>query len=136
MTERSDTGRVLQMLANGKVSVEEAQALLDKLNAPTPPTPPSPPVQTTNKKPKLLHVEVRGEDTESVSIKVPLKLLRLAGTFPGNLPNGVNAHLEGAGINLANMNELSDEEFYEAFADLSIDVDVPDEKTYVRVYCQ
>lgn len=137
MTSEKDTQQVLQMLADGKITVEEAHRLLDKLSEPPVPTPP----QTlgtpgTKREPKVLHIDVSEQDNNVVSVKVPLKLIKLGVGLPEEIPGGVKTKLSSKGINLDRINELSDTDFYEAFSDLSIDIDDPDDKSKVRIYCK
>ncbi len=79
--------RVLEMLAAGKVSVAEAERLLDALEAPAA-------VPRTG---RLLRVWVRGKDGEGVKLHLPLTLARVALEF---LPAEHRALLEKEGIDL------------------------------------
>lgn len=135
MTSEKDTQQVLQMLADGKITVEEAHRLLDKLSEPPVPTPPQTPgTPTTKREPKVLHIDVIEDDNNVVSVKVPLKLIKLGVGLPEEMPGGVKTQLSSKGINLDRINELSDSDFYDAFSDLSIDIDDDNEK--VRIYCE
>lgn len=138
MTSENETQQVLQMLADGKITVEEAHKLLDKLAdaLPVPVPPQTPQTPDAKAEPKVLHIDVSENDHDVVSVKVPLKLLKLGVGLPENMPEGVTTKLSSKGINLERISELSDSEFYEAFCDLSIDVDDPDDNSKVRIYCK
>ena len=138
MTSQNETQQVLQMLADGKITVDEAHKLLDKLSSGPPvPVPPQTP-QTPSAKagPRTMHIDVREKDSNVVSIAVPLKLLKLGIGLPEHMPGGVKTKLSSQGINLDQISNLSDSEFYEAFSDLSINVDDPDDNSKVRIYCE
>ena len=136
MSSETETQQVLQMLSDGKISVDEAHKLLDKLHVSTPTPPPTPNVPSTRHLPKMLRIDVSEEDNNVVNIKVPLKLLKLGVGLPDDLPGGVKSHLSSAGISLDNIGNLSDSEFLEAFEDLSVDVHDADDNTTVRIYCE
>lgn len=138
MTSEKDTQQVLQMLADGKITVEEAHQLLDKLSTTVPvPTPPQTPgTPRTKREPKVLHIDVSEDDNNVVSVKVPLKLIKLGVGLPEEIPGGVKTKLSSKGINLDRINELSDDDFYDAFSDLAIDIDDPEDKSKVRIYCE
>ena len=130
--------QVLQMVADGKVSVEEGERLLEALKAPK------------NEKaaedvkavriPKFLHVVV-DDNKQKVNVKVPVKLIRAGMKFtaliPDNAKGDVEKHLSDKGIDL-DFNRLKPEdvdEFIQALAELQVDVD-DGEKATVRVYCE
>ena len=138
MASQNETQQVLQMLADGKLSVEEAYKLLDKLSSkPSVPAPPqTPPTPEPKSIPRSLHIDVSEQNNNVVSIKVPLKLLKLGVGLPEDIPGGVKTKLSSKGINLDRISELNDSEFYEAFSGLSIDVDDPDDNEKVRIYCK
>ena len=133
MTPTKETHQVLQLLADGKITVEEAHSLLDRLPHSDPAGPQNPDIPMPRKKPMLMHIDVSEGDNNVVNVKVPLKLLKLAG-IPENLPGDVSSHLSKAGISTSGLNELSDNDFYEMFADFS--VDIGDENDTVRIYCK
>ena len=138
MTSENETQQVLQMLADGKITVDEAHKLLDKLSnaLPAPIPPQTPQTPGSRPEPKVMHIDVSEKDHNVVSIKVPLKLLKLGVGLPEDMPAGVKTKLSSKGINLDKIGDLSDSDFYEAFSDLSIDVDDPEDNSKVRIYCK
>ncbi len=81
--------RVLEMLAAGKVSVTEAERLLDALE------PPAAPQEREGG--RLLRVLVKSGDGEEVRVNLPLSLARVALEF---LPAEHRALLQREGIDL------------------------------------
>jgi hypothetical protein len=120
--------QVLAMLREGKVTVEEAERLLDALGRPGAP----------GGAPRFLRVVVTGKD--SVNIRVPLALvrsgMRLTQVLPADARDAVGKALAGKGIALdAFGGKTADvEALIAALADLTVDVD--DGRDKVRVFCE
>ncbi len=140
--------QILAMLAEKKITVEEAEQLLTALNEPTSShesSAPSAPHAHEGKKkePKFLCVQVlpkgrEGKRGDKVNIKVPLFLLKTGLKLKGVLPDGVGdkikAKLGEKGIDLAGLDEKSFDELMQGLTELSIDVDDEDEQ--VRICCE
>lgn len=77
--------RILQMVKDGVLDVEEGLKLLDALESPEAALP-----QTKNSQPKMLRVKVDSEDGDVVRVNVPVSLLK-AGV---NLANQININGE------------------------------------------
>jgi SHOCT-like protein len=127
--------QILQMLADGKITADEAEKLLDALAREKP----------SVASPKHLRVEVTWEDPGGdgpgrINVRVPLKLLRagvrLTSLIPPQAMSRVNAELGKAGvpIDLAQLKPQQLEELIEHLDDVSVDVDSTDGK--VRVFCE
>lgn len=141
-----ETEQVLNMLMEGKVTVEEATQLLDKLQqkaTSTEPTSDSPsslaPVVTIDtagktNRPSFLRVLIVDGDSEKVDIRVPLKLVRLGTTFGDFVPEPAKEAIQAQGIDLSNLANLSDDDFYEALGELR--VDIVDDDTTVQIFCE
>ncbi len=82
--------RILSMLKEGKITLEEAEALLSALEAPAE----SP---TAGPKGRLVKVSMKSDDGDRVELNLPLALARLVLEF---LPRGLLAEIEGKGIDL------------------------------------
>ena len=132
----SERIRILEMLAQKKIDVEEADKLLEALGTS---------LRTISAviapaKPRFLRVVVQdGED--NVNVRVPLQLLRagisLASVIPEGVRSQMNAALGGKGINLdlSNVKPENVEELISAIADFSVEVDSADGEK-VRVFCE
>lgn len=122
--------RVLAMLAEGKVSVDEAERLLRALE--------ETPDAGKKGSPRFLRVVVEGE--ARVNVRVPLKLLRSGIRLSSLLPKEAKGKVDGAlgdrGLDL-DLRKMKPEEidaFIETLNDLTVDVD--DGKDKVRVFCE
>ncbi|HEY1753249.1 MAG TPA: hypothetical protein VGG29_18475 [Caulobacteraceae bacterium] len=140
MTE--DRKRILSMLADGKISADEAERLLDALGARSPTAPYAAPA--LGNRPKYFRVEVNAHDgadgPTKVNVRIPMQLLRagvrLSAVIPAGARDEVNAAMARQGIPL-DINTIRPEnleELIEHLADFTVDVD--DRNARVRVYCE
>jgi hypothetical protein len=137
--------QILQMLADGVITTDEADQLLAASErAPRPAEAAASP--RPNAKPKYLRVVVDTEDGGSgekpakVNIRVPMQLLRagvrLSSLIPQPARDKANAALREQGVPF-DLNQLKPEnleDLIEQLGDLSVDVE--EEKTKVRVFCE
>ncbi|NQT54435.1 hypothetical protein HQ576_20430 [bacterium] len=137
--------RILDMLAEGKLTADEAEKLLAALGATGPalaepvdaaPTP-------RRRTPRYLRVVVgQGADGEGerVNIRVPLDLIRagikLQALIPSHAREKVNGILRDRGIDLdlASLVQKTGEELIAHLADLSVEVNEDNER--VRIFCE
>ncbi|HEY2707858.1 MAG TPA: hypothetical protein VGI95_07370 [Caulobacteraceae bacterium] len=139
-----DRKRILTMLADGKITADEAERLLDAMGRGSA----SPTVMSgaslSNNAPKYFRVEVNakepGDSETKVNVRVPMQLLRagvrLSALIPPKARDEVNAAMAREGIPF-DINQLKPEnldDLIEHLADFRVDVDSDDAK--VRVYCE
>ncbi len=137
--------QILQMLAEGKITVDEAERLIDAVGREQPESPPGGSARP-RPRPKYLRVVVNSEDDSGgdgpgrVNVRVPLQLLRagvrLTSLIPPQALTQVNAKLQVSGvpIDLTQLKPQDIEELIEQLDDITIDVDQPDAK--VHVFCE
>jgi hypothetical protein len=141
--------RILDMLAQGQISADEAERLIAALEKEPAPAasangsdaPPKP-------KPKYLRVQVEEQKALSVhgpslvNVRIPLQLLRagvkLASVIPAQAREHVNGALRdnGLGIDIGQIRPENLEEIIDQLDDVVIDVDKKNEKVKVRVFCE
>jgi len=139
-----DRKRILTMLAEGKITADEAERLLDALGRG--PAPIASIAPGSNRGPKYFRVEVDAMDEEGgagstkVNVRVPMQLLRagvrLSALIPPKARDEVNAAMAREGIPF-DINQLKPEnleELIEHLGDMTVDVD--NERAKVRVYCE
>jgi hypothetical protein len=141
--------QILAMLAEKKITVDEAERLLNALNEPddqrvsTTDALKASTLDAAKKKPKFLCVQVlpknrEGKRGEKINIKVPLFLLKtglkLKGVLPEEVGEKIKAKLGEKGIDLNGLDEKSFDELVNGLTELSIDVDDEDEQ--VRICCE
>ena len=126
--------KVLDMVAEGKVSADDAERLLQKLagsgagnaeDAADGPEAGEAPL-------KYLRVLVDSADGDKVNIRVPLGLLRAGVSLATLLPSAAGEKLSENGIDLSH---LSGDALVEELRELTVDVDSAKGDT-VRVFCE
>ncbi len=145
MTERQ---RILDLLAEGKISVEEAERLLPLVEQPPSSGPSSWEGQElTRPRPKYLHVIVEpnsdsgsGNGGERVNVRVPMDLIRagmkLAALIPQMAATGINDAMREKGIDLDVRNLKGDELEQLVDALEGLEVDIQDGNENVRVFVE
>jgi len=145
--------QILQMLAEGKISADEAERLIAATEAPVSFTPNADSGAAIPKtRPKYLRVLVDAEETRDgrydgptkVNVRVPMQLLRagvrLAGLIPAQALDRANHAMQEKGVpfDLKQIKAENLEELVEQLNDLSVDVDQKEggAKVKVRVFCE
>lgn len=130
--------KILEMLAAGKINVQEAEKLLSAVGADS-----NTSEAAVKKNPKFLRVEVNSiseKGPETVNVRVPFSLLKagvkLAALMPANVQDKVTTALGEKGINMDLSKVKADDldEIIHQLQELSIDVDSDKEK--VRVFVE
>jgi hypothetical protein len=136
--------QVLQMLAAGQVSTEEADRLIAALDK-EPAAPAARAGEVTPANPRYLRVLVEehqtdGDGSTNVNIRVPFQLLRAGVRLASLLPNGakdqINEALRKNGVPI-DVTQLKPEDLDELvvhLADLTIDVEEKDTK--VKIFAE
>lgn len=135
MTE--ERRQILEMLADGKITAQDAERLLDRLTRPQGDGTSSDTASETARKPKakVLCVKVDGAEGEKVNVRVPLALVRTGVKIAAILPDRVTHKLSAKGIDLGRLSELDADELTAALSDLEVDVD-SDTGEVIRVCCE
>lgn len=161
MTLPKEHRQVLDLLAQGKITADEAQRLMEKLNESTASSPPpdgpasgdgagTEPCRTaavvvaapgradgkaSKAALKYLRIWVHSDDGDEVNIRVPLQIVRAGLKLTTVLPKEAREKINQSGIDLSSLNELEGDDLIEALRDLSIDVDASDGDV-VRIFCE
>jgi len=131
--------KVLEMLADGKISADEAERLLEALqNKATETAPQTALTETLDNLPRYLFVKVDAVDGDKVNIRVPLKLvkagIKLQALLPQDAQDKINAKLNEKGINLDDFKDENFKDLLDALTEFELNVD--DKKgDKVRIYC-
>ena len=128
--------KILEMLATGKITAEEADRLLAAMEKPAADSGPA-------RKPQFLRVQVEDEGQEGpvrVNVRVPMKLLRagvkLASLLPPEARERVNGHLrrEGVPFDISQLTADNLEEVVDQLDTFTFDID--DHHKKVRLFCE
>jgi hypothetical protein len=131
------------MLAEGKITADEAERLIDALEREQPESPPG--IMSRPKpRPKFLRLVVvdnsAGDQSSRIDVRVPLQLLRagvrLITLVPPQALTKVNAELAKSGvpIDLTELKPQQLEELIDQLDEVTLDVNDPDSK--VQVFCE
>lgn len=138
--------KIVDLLVQDKVSIDDAFRLLGRANESVrtndgseefgnnSPSAAAVARFSSKKRPKFLRVLIQDGDSEKVDVRVPLKLVKLGMVSSDFVPQGVLDAVTEHGIDFENLSGLSDDDFYEAFGNISVDI-VDDDST-VRVFCE
>ena len=138
MTE--ERRQVLQMLADGDITADEAGRLIDALE---PRTTTAVAVREPGTRPKYLRVLMNSTDEAGptrMDIRVPIKLLRagvrLASLVPPQALAKANAQMEQSGMpfNLAELRPEQIDALIDALDELTVNLDETDHS--MRVFCE
>jgi len=136
--------RILTMLAEGKITVAEADQLLQAVSgAQNPSHEPQPP--SAGSSPRYLHIHItdagqNGGKPEEINVRIPLQLVRAGIKLKSLLPEEARdkitgaLHDKGISIDLNDLRGDSIEELLAALSDLSIDINQGEGK--VRIFCE
>jgi hypothetical protein len=140
--------RIITMLAEGKITADQAELLLDSLGAddeapaPTPPSPsanwPTGPSATGT--PKFLYVKIDSKEKDKVDVKVPLALLRaglkLTSLIPPQAMDQINESMgqSGMSIDFNNLKPEDLEEIIDNLREMEVNI-VSADGDNVRVFC-
>jgi hypothetical protein len=156
-----ETKKVLEMLASGQITADDAEKLLEKLGASGPATaapaaseeasgpegksnsrrvwgwtiPSRDEAPAPGQKLRFLRIVVDKPDNDQVNIRVPLAMLRTGIKLLAVLPPKVSASLAEKGIDLSALRDLPREEVVEQLRDLHVDVDSKNGEK-VRIFCE
>ena len=131
--------KVLEMLAEGKISADEAERLIEALaNKTTETSPQTALTKTLDNLPHYLFVKVDAVDGDKVNIRVPLKLIKagikLKALLPQDAQDKINVKLSEKGINLEDFAAENFKDILDALTEFEMNVD--DKKgDKVRIYC-
>jgi hypothetical protein len=145
-----DRSRILNLLAQGKITAEEAEQLLDALQSRAEPTSPTgtggpaikgDPSALIAALPKFLYVKVKSVKGDNVDVKVPLSLVRsglkLTSLIPPQAMEQINDQMSehGMSIDFNNLKPEDIDELIEALREMEVNVNSADGDN-VRVYCE
>ncbi len=140
--------RIITMLAEGKITADQAELLLDSLGAdddapaPAAPSPsanwPTGPSATGT--PKFLYVKIDSKEKDKVDVKIPLALLRagikLTTLIPPQAMDQINESMgqSGMSIDFNNLKPEDLEDIIENLREMEVNI-VSTDGDHVRVFC-
>ena len=132
--------KVLEMLAAGKITAEEAERLLDKLAgnasnaAPAADTPPAS-AAVGSAKPKYLRIVVDQPGRDQVNVRVPLAFVNSGRSLLAIMPQRVHERLAQFGIHAGTFSTLNINDLGQVMRELNVDIDEGSGKK-VKIFCE
>jgi len=132
--------KVLEMLAAGKITADEAEKLLDKLSgnpSNAQPGTETPPASSApgSPKPKYLRIVVDQLGRDQVNVRVPLSFVNSGRSLLAMMPQHVNERLARYGINAGTFSTLNIDDLGQAMRELNVDIEEGSGKK-VRIFCE
>lgn len=142
----AETKKVLEMLAAGKISREDAERLLDRLSGtaastdapglqPNSASPLAAGIGAAAQRPRYVHVQVERPGRDDVHVRVPISNMRGGAHWMAFLPLGVSEKLSEFGIDFGRLDKMTDEEFRRTLDRINVDV-VKGNGKRVRIYAE
>ena len=136
--------KILDMLAQGKITVEEAEKLLAAVGENGSGTGPAEATDAAGRRSwKYLRIQVEpgaaSENGDRVNIRVPFKLIRAGLKFAAFIPHEAHAKVnqafkeKGMNVDLARITPQDLEEIVSNLDDMTVEVDGKDK---VRIFCE
>ncbi len=130
--------KILEMLAEGKITADEASSLLEKVSVSEKVS--EAPVAAsdstgTKGAPRYLRVVVDSADGDKVNVKVPMSLLKTGIKLSALMPTDAADAVKDQGIDLSKLRDLPTDELIEALRELEVNVDSANGDT-VRVFTE
>ncbi len=134
-----ESRKVLDMLAESKITSADAEKLLEKLAASPAANSSQPESTDPDTKPvRYLRIQVEEPGRKPVNIRMPLAFARAGMSLVGILPTGLSDKLKERGIDLDKVRfhtGFGKDENMEVLKQLDLDVDKGDGKK-VRIFCE
>lgn len=134
--------KVLELLATGKITTEEAEKLLNKLDTLAGAESASGPAVSSEAKSsdsrplRYLRVEVEKPGSgDNVNVRIPLSFIRASAGLHFLLPQNVQDKLYANGVDIGSLSRLKGQELENVLKELNVQVDESGGKK-VRVFCE
>ena len=147
MAHTTDSRRILELLAQGKITVDEADQLLRAVGAPPSDAPPKATTTDGTQRPsaKWLRVTVdkaarEGRPRKQVTVRVPMALVRggvkLGAIIPRMAADPIGKHLreQGIDVDLSKIDLSQIDSMLDHLGETTIDVD--EGRAQVRITCE
>jgi polyhydroxyalkanoate synthesis regulator phasin len=128
--------KVFELLAQGKISAEDAEKLLDKLAEPASPEAKGEEHSSSGPcKPRFMRIVVDKPGQEQVNIRMPLSFMRTGTHLLAVLPPRVSEKLTELGIDFSGAGAMNEKEWAEAIENINVDIEKGNGKK-VRIFCE
>jgi len=132
--------QILQMLAEGKITADEAERLISAVEREQPELPAAPRPKSRPRYLRVLVEDNSGTEPSRVNIRVPLQLLRagvrLTSLVPPQALTRINTELDKSGVPI-DLSELKPQQLEDLIDQLDeVTIDIEDADSKVQVFCE
>ncbi len=131
--------KILAMLSERKISLDEASMLLEKLcvgsDEPSPEVQPAREAREAPKTLRYLRVVVDSSDGDKVNVRIPLSLIKTGIKLGALMPKDAADAMSEKGIDLSSLSKLDENELVEILSELKVDVESSDGET-VQIFTE
>jgi SHOCT-like protein len=132
----AESRKVLEMLATGKITAEEADKLLEKLSAQSSTeAKPEESSSSSSSKPRFLRIAIDKPGEKQVNVRIPLAFARTGSHLLAVLPVRVREKLAEQGIDLSGTGAMDATKWEDLVEDAAIDIDKGNGKK-VKIFCE
>jgi hypothetical protein len=137
----NDRKQVLEMLAAGKITADEADRLLERLAVAGGSSGARAEESTSlterkeGRELKFMCIHVDSDEGDKVDVRVPIGLLRTGIKLSAMLPKEAAEAMSHNGVDFSQLSALSGSDLLDVLRDMTVDVNAAD-GTKVQVYCE
>lgn len=129
----AETKKVLEMLADKKITAEEADKLLEKLSAQ--PAAEAKPQEGSSPRPRFMRIIVDKPGQEPVNIRMPLAFMGTGSHLLAVLPPRIRERLAELGIDLSAAGAMKENDWAKVVESMNIDIEKGNGKK-VKIFCE
>ena len=134
--------KILEMLAEGKITADDAERLIEKLSAPASgtksegkPGEGAKAEEGSPAKPRFMRIIIDKPGQDQVNVRIPLAFTRTGSNLLAVLPTQVREKLADRGIDIGAMCAMNPKDWAEAVETMNIDIEKSDGRK-VKVFCE
>jgi len=136
--------KILEMLAEGKITADDADRLIDKLSGLEQGAESNAQAKTEGKpeekpgegaKPRFMRIVIDKPGQDQVNVRIPLAFTRAGSNLLAVLPLQVREKLADRGIDIGAMCSMAPKDLAEAVENMNIDIEKGDGRK-VKVFCE
>jgi hypothetical protein len=140
----AETRKVLEILAAGKISAEDAERLLDKLagtgaasSAAPSSAPPNAGATNTaeSPRPRFIRIQIERPGRDGIDMRVPLSSMRGSTQWMAFLPIRLADKLNEYGLDFGSLDRMNEQDFRKAMERMNVDIQGRSGK-HVRIYAE
>jgi hypothetical protein len=127
--------KILEMLASGKITADEADKLLERLSAQPSQEAKPEDASASSAKPRFLRILIERPNQDHVNVRVPLGFMRTGTNLLAVLPTRVREKLAEQGIDVAALGSCNEKEWASVLESMPIDIEKANGKK-VKIFCE